>query len=311
MLAVVSITFPIFAVIAIGFLFLRAQVLGRDDLRVISNLVLNLALPALLFNAVASKSAALDLPYLGIYASGTLATLALSYVWFLVTRTGLVRASVAALGSSMPNSGLVGYPILLLAMPDLAQQVLAMNVLLENILILPLCLVLMSLDTPKGGRGVGRTIGRSILGTLKRPLMVGLLLGVAVSLAGVPVPEAITRLADLLGHAAAPLALFYIGGSLAGLTTRGNRSLAAQIVGMKLILHPAVIAGALVVAGAMGIAPTNPLGRAMILTAAVPMISSYAIFASEKGQEGVASIALIGSTVCSFFTLSFLLALLG
>jgi malonate transporter len=308
MLAVLSITFPIFATIGIGYLFFSSRLLSRKDLHVLASLTLNLALPALLFNAVASKSAALDPNYLGAYAIGTLATLIVAYRWFLLSKLRLTQAGVAALGSCMPNSGFVGYPILLLAMPEVAKQALAMNVLIENLLILPLCLVLMSLDDSSGG-GIGSTVLRSIATTLRRPLMLAILLGAVVSLTGHPVPIAIIRLAELIGQGAAPLALLYIGGSLSGLAFSGNWSIATQIAAMKLVLHPVIIAGVLALAIFAGVAPSEKLAQALVLTAAVPMISSYAIFASEKGQEGIASIAMLVSTICSFLSLSALLAL--
>lgn len=309
MLAVLSITFPIFATISIGYVFFSRRLLRHEDLQVLASLTLNLALPALLFSAVASKKATLDPRYLGAYAIGTLATVILAYGWFLLTKKGLAHAGVAALGSSMPNSGFVGYPILLLSMPAVANQAFVMNVLVENLLILPICLVLMSLNESSEG-GIGSTILRSVAVTLRRPLMLGILLGVAVSLTGHPLPAAIGRLAELLGHSAAPLALLYIGGSLAGLAFRGDWATAAQITTIKLVVHPAIIAGILALAGLAGFALSDTSARALVLTAAMPMISSYGIFASERGQQGVASVAMLGGTICSFFSLSILLALL-
>jgi len=49
---------------------------------------------------------------------------------------------------------------------------------------------------------------------------------------------------------------------------------------------------------------------ALILSAAMPMFGIYTVMAQDYGHEGLASIALLGATAASFFTLSGLLILL-
>jgi malonate transporter len=217
---------------------------------------------------------------------------------------------VATLGCTLSNSGFVGYPILLLALPMVARQAFAMNVLVENIVVLPLSLVLMSLDASGNAEGRWQALRRILLSTLRRPLILALLIGLPVKLSGLALPLPVTRLFELLGHAGAPLALFYIGGSLAGLALSGNRALAAQIVAIKLIVHPAIVALALAGYRLAGGVLAPELAGALLLTAAAPMLGTYAVFAAEKGHQGMASIALLGATVAAFFTNSALLALL-
>jgi hypothetical protein len=49
---------------------------------------------------------------------------------------------------------------------------------------------------------------------------------------------------------------------------------------------------------------------AVVVSAAMPMLVLYVVFAQEYGHEGVASIALLAATVGAFFTLSTLLFVL-
>jgi predicted permease len=212
------------------------------------------------------------------------------------------------MGTSCANSGFVGYPLMLLAFPDSAGQILALNMLVENFLIIPLCLVLFELSKERNGTGIVRLIGQIALNVLRRPMVIALLLGLAVSLLRVPLPEPILRTTSLFAASASALALFTIGGALVGLPFKGHRALAALTAAGKLLLHPALAALALAATMALGLPPlSRELATAVILSAAIPMFSIYALFAAELGHEGMASIAQVLATGASFLTLSALM----
>jgi hypothetical protein len=207
----------------------------------------------------------------------------------------------------------VGYPLMLLLLPDTAGLILAMNLVIENFVLIPLTLLLLEGSRPRTGTGgMSARVWRLILDVLRRPMVLGLIAGVAVSLAGLSLPSGLTRLLDLLAQSTGAIALFVIGGSLVGLPIKGNRMLAAEIVAGKLIVHPALTALALVFLPTVtGLAITNPdLQMAVILSAAMPMFGIYALLAQDYGHEGIASLALLGATAGAFFTLTGLLAVL-
>jgi predicted permease len=206
----------------------------------------------------------------------------------------------------------VGYPVMLLVLPDIAGPVLAMNFMVENFLIIPLGLIFLELSRPRAGRGVAAIVLGIFREVATRPFVVGLLLGLAVSLSGLALPEAVTRFTTLLAGAASAVALVVIGGTLHGLPLAGNRLLAGQIALGKLVLHPAMVALAAAALPALGLAPLSAEMRtAAILSAAIPMISIYVVLAQPYGHGGVASLALLFATAGAFVTLSVLLALLG
>ncbi len=312
MTQILSITFPIYAAITIGYALVRAGWFGVQDMRVLGNYVLNVALPALLFSAVARRDVAevFDGPYMLAFAAAGLATVALTYLWFTARGADASLRAVAVMGASCANSGFIGYPVMLLTFPDLAGVILALNMLVENILIIPLCLILMELSRGGAHRPLGRKIVMILWGVLKRPMVIGLLLGLLVSLARIPVPGPVTRLIDMLAAAAAGLSLLVIGGSLVGLPLRGNQMRALQVAAGKLLLHPAMAALAVLGVSALGLALSDEMRVALILSAAMPMFGIYAVLAQEQGQEGMASIAMLLATALSFVTLSVLLAVL-
>ncbi|MFC3118792.1 AEC family transporter [Jhaorihella thermophila] len=311
--AILSITFPIYAAIGIGYLVVRKGWFVASDMRVLGQYVLNLALPALLFNAVASRdiTEVIRPGYMAVYALGSLLTIAGAFLWFSVTRTDPPRRAVAVMGAACPNSGFVGYPVMLLAFPDIAGVILALNFLVENVLLIPLCLVLMDLSRPHPSLSVPRRVGRILWNVARRPMVIGLALGFAVSALDLPIPQPATRLFQTLAASASALSLIVIGGSLVGLPLRGNRALAVQIAAAKLIAHPLFVMFAMAILAAVGLAPlASDLKAAVILSAAMPMFGIYTVLAQEQGLEGMASIAMLAATTGAFVTLSVLLALL-
>ncbi|MBV7410912.1 AEC family transporter [Maritimibacter sp. DP1N21-5] len=309
MLAILGITFPIFAAIAIGFGLARTGFLTPPQTGLLSKFVINVALPPLIFNAVASRPIAevFSLPFMVTMFLGGLATLAVSFLWF--SRTGPMRRAVALMGSVVPNSAFVGFPLMTILFPGDAGVILSMNFLIENVVFIPLLLV--AIEMARGAEGSGGVkLRRVFLGVLRRPMIIGLILGVVFSTLGLSLPEPLHRLTTMFANSASALALVVIGASLAGLATTGNRAMGAQIAAMKLIVHPlmvALVAWALV---ALGLGLDADVRAAAIISAAVPSFAIYTVLVSGTRHEGLASLALLIGTVTSFVTLNVLLAVL-
>ena len=307
---ILGITFPIYAAVVTGYAVVRLGWFKPQDMAVLGKYVLNVALPALLFNAVAGRNLGevLHPGYLLVMATGGLATIATAWLWFSVTAPDKPRRALAVMGATCPNSGFVGYPVLLLVLPDLAGVILALNFLVENILIIPLCLVLMDLAAGRGGGSPLRLVGKALFDLLKRPMVIGLLLGLAASASGLTLPAPVGRMMGMLAASAAALSLMVIGGSLVGLPMKGNKWLAGQIAAAKLLLHPAMIALTALALPLLGLAAlSEEMRAAAILSAAMPMFGIYTVLAQERGLGGAASIAMLAATSGAFFTLSALL----
>ena len=310
---VISITLPIFGAIAIGYASVAFGVFGKADMRVLGGYVLTIAMPALLFIAVATRDLGevLHPGYLIAMTAGGLATAALGYALTAATGTGPARRAITVMGMTCPNSAFIGYPVLLLALPDIAATVLVLNFLVENIVMIPLGLMTLELARPRKDRSLLSVARGIFVDLLKKPFILGLLLGLAVSITGLPVPEPLSRLTGILAASASAVSLVVIGGTLYGLPLRGNRWLALKIAGGKLLLHPAMVAGALALLALAGLLPMDPdMRTAAILSAAVPMFSAFVVLAQPYGHDGVASLALLMATLGAFGTLTVLLAVL-
>jgi predicted permease len=327
---ILSITGPIYLAISVGYGATRAGWFQRSDLRVLGQFVFQVALPALLFNALSQRPLAsiVHMDYLGAYLLGSLALLLPA--WWLLRHGAGHSASLSAckaMGMSNSNSGYVGYPIAMLLMgaPN-AGVVLALNMLVENLFILPLALALADLDggVNKGVHGAASTahrpgwpgrlrwlagnLGLALKSMARNPLVLAIVVGTGVSLSGVALPSPVTRTVHLFAQASGALALFVIGGNMVGLQVRGLARPVVLIAVGKLVLHPA-----LMVLAVFWLVPVaDPVLRTgAVLMACMPMLGIYPILNQKHGHEGLASAALLATTVASFFTISAVLALMA
>jgi predicted permease len=311
MLDILSITGPIYIVIFCGFLATRYGLFAKKDMQVLGKFVLNLALPALVFNSLSQRSITeiFNPGYLLAYLFGSLFALAVGYfVSFRVAKQNPTIATFNAMGMSCSNSGFIGFPILLLTVPEVAGVSLALNMIVENLVMIPLLLILA--EQSKGGSG-NKVLRQTLSRLIRNPLIIALIAGFLVSLLQIRLPEAISRSISLFSVASGSLSLFVIGGTLVGLSLKGIGPRAVPIALGKLLLHPLAVLSALILLPILGMPAMDPaLQKAAILMGAMPMMGIYTILAQAYGQEDSCSATMLITTVISFFTLSGLLWLL-
>jgi len=151
-------------------------------------------------------------------------------------------------------------------------------------------------------------IAMALFGVVKRPMVLGLIAGLVVSLMRFPMPDFAESLFTMLAASASALSLIVVGGAMVGLSLSGNLVRALQVAFGKLLLHPALVALAAFGLPVLGLATLPPdLLGAVILSAAMPMFGIYTVLAQEIGQEGIASVALLMATSLAFVSISLLL----
>jgi malonate transporter len=309
MLDVLAITGPIYLCIVAGYAAVLAGLFSKADMRVLGKFVLEISLPTLLFHALASRRLAevVRPDYLLAYTVGSLLVLlgGLWWSWKVRGRT-LTESAYMAMGMTCANSGYVGYPLMLLLFGPLAGVILALNFMVENLLKLPLLFALADAGAHGGQRPTaGQVLRQTAARLIRNPIVIGILLGLLVSLSGWSLPPVVARAVSLLGAAAGGLALFIIGGGLYGLQVKGMRAQVGEVALGKLVLHPLAVWGAIALLGALGApAPSGELKVAAVLSAAMPMLGVYAILAQRHGHEAVASAALVATTALSFVSIS-------
>ena len=311
MLEILSITGPIYLIIALGYGVTRWGLFAKADMRVFGKFVMHLALPAMLFSSLSQRPVreVLNPQYLGAYALACGLVLLLGFAWMRwVRRQTMGFSSMVAMGMGCPNSGFVGYPVALLVLGgSVASVSLALNMVVENLLLIPALLVLSDLGDRRKGAWHA-VLWQSLKGLARNPMVLSIAAGILASGAGVAPPAALSRTVQLFAQASGALSLFVIGGSLVGLHIKGTLGTVAQISVGKLVLHPLAM---LLVLGWLVPVDDPQLRTAALLSCAMPMLGIYAILSQRHGHEGISSAALLVTTVASFFTLSAFLWWLG
>ena len=308
MFDILAITAPIYIAIALGYGLTRWGFFQKTDMRAFGTFVVKVAMPALLFNALSQRKVSdiLNAEYVTAYALASLFTLSLSIAWALrVSKVSRSLSSCLAMGMSCPNSGFVGYPVMLLSLGPLASiagVVLALNMMVEILLIIPLLLAWA--DTGQGQSRWQGIVWQTLKGMLYNPMIWGIVLGFLFSWFEWQLPSSLGRTVSLFAQASGALSLFVIGGSLVGLPVQGMGVRVAQIAAGKLVLHPFMML--LVMTFLVPI--QDPVLRvAALLTCAMPMFGIYPILTQKHGHDGLSAAALLVTTMASFFTLNALL----
>ncbi|MCX7277728.1 MAG: AEC family transporter [Burkholderiales bacterium] len=309
MLQILAITTPIYLIIAAGYLSVRFGLFNKPDMRVLGRFVINFCLPALIFNALSKRplGEVLNGPYLLAYAAGSLTVVLIGMlVGLRLRRQSMPLATMQSLGMAASNSGFVGYPIVLQLLGPTAGVALALTMVVENLLVLPLCFAMADNEGQDAAQRWHHTLAVSLRNLLKNPMVLAILAGFGFSLSGLHLPAVLAQTVQIVATASSPVALFVIGGSLVGLKLAGVRRDLAWVACGKLLLHPLAVFTMLWLLPA-GLVVAPELRVAAVLFAAMPMLSIYPVVAQKYGLEGFTAAALLVATVSSFFTISSLL----
>jgi malonate transporter and related proteins len=298
--ALLDVILPVFLVIGAGYLAVRLNAFSDAGVEGLMKFTQNFAIPCLLFAAIArlDLQAALNWALLGsFYAGATVGFLAgLLGARFLFGRAweDSIAIGFACLFS---NSVLLGLPI--------TERAYGAGALEANFAIVafhaPFCyavgMTVMEVVRNRGG-GFGTTLARLGRAVFSNALVIGILLGFAVNLSGLPIPGVVDDALDLLIRAALPTALFGLGGVLVRYRLEGDLRIIAWICGVSLILHPAVV---WTLGQATGL--STPALRSAVLTAAMPPGVNTYIFAAMYGVAmRVAASAVLIATALSVVT---------
>lgn len=305
MLEVLGITAPIFCIIGLGYLASRTGLLSREQMRGLGTFVITFAMPALVIKALALRpiSEVLNPHYLLAYVLASLGCLATGIAVFRKLHgQSLTSSAIAGMGMGTSNSGFIGFPIALVAVGPQAGVALALGMMVENLVMIPLSLALAEAGS-QGGGSMAKVLRETFKRLSRNPLILGIIAGVTLSVTEVKLPTVALKLVEMLSLASAPVALFVIGGVLYGTKVRGQLGEIAQIGAGKLVLHPLLLG--LLFLLLSDIEPNMML--AGLIMASAPMMSVYPILGQRFGLEGRCAAALVLTTLTSFFTISLLL----
>ncbi|WP_440454808.1 AEC family transporter [Psychrobacter sp. ASPA161_9] len=303
MLDIINITAPIFIIIALGYFCVRFKVIDPKHAKGMGSLVMNIALPALMFNAIASTPfQEVILPhYLLTYALGSVMAFMVGIVLTkVIWRQDNISAALNSAALSFSNSAFIGFAVVSMVIgSSKAAAYLSMNVLIESLLILPMLFVMAEMN-PSSTRSLASVllgIGKNFT---RNPLIIAIVVSVIFSIFSIPVPQVVAQTTQILTGAAAPLALFVIGMSLYGLELKGDLPKITTIGLGKLLLHPLLVLLAIILISGGSLQDKY----VAMLFASAPVFSTIAIIGQHYGLVNRMSAIVIVSTIGSFFSMS-------
>lgn len=308
MILLLTVTLPVFLVLGFGYLASWRGWITEPAIDGLMKFAQGFAIPCLLFLAIARLDLAqeFDMALLGSFYAGALAGFAagLFGARLIFGRSWEDAVAIGFVGL-FSNSLLLGLPITERAYgPDALQANFAIIALHS-----PFCyavgITAMEFARAKGG-SLRELPAQVLRGMGRNALILGILMGAAVNLSGLPLPDVLVEALELMARAALPAALFGLGGILHRYRPEGDMRVILYVVAVSLVLHPAVVWG---LGSLVGL--KVPAFRSAIITAAMaPGVNAY-LFASIYGHaKRVAASAVLIGTVASVLSATIWLALL-
>ena len=300
--SLIEVVLPVFALIGLGRFAAWRRLLPERAGDALTAFIFLFALPPLLFRSVASSggiSFAPALPFmviaLGLFALGTV-------LCRRVLGEDLATAGVFGLNCAFGNTLMMGVPVIEAAFGRAGVAELLAIIAFHSAVLFPVATA--TVEAGLNARISPRRLARATAISLARnPIIVGIVLGFAWTLAGLPIPAPLARLLDLLAGSATPVALFCLGLGLPATPSRADLAPVALSTLLKNLLMPALM---FLVTRAVGL---PPLAVAVAtVTAAMPTGANAFMVASRYATavERSAAAVLI-STAVSLPVLSLLL----
>lgn len=199
---------PVFAILALGFGAGRMAWVSTDEARVLNRFAMTLLLPVLVFGLVVSvpiRSVPI-LPLL-VYGGAEIATFALGYLLARrVFRRAADEAVLLGFAGIFANNALYVLPISVLLYGKDNVVPIASVIAMDSTIAFGGAMLALGLIR------AGRVTPLVVAGTvLRTPVTQGIVLGLAINAAGLPLPGPVQTFVSFNGAAAGPVALFALG----------------------------------------------------------------------------------------------------
>lgn len=242
MLSVINIVLPVFAIILSGYLAGRLKLLGEGSEEALQRFVFYIAMPVLLFYAMARVEVAeiMNWPYLSAYLGGQIITFILSLIIakFLLKKR-LAESALSSMAGIYGNTGYIGIPLIITAFGSdwLVPAIIATVVNAAVILGVVAAIIESKLSVSENFSDILKDVINTFV---RNPLLIGPILGFCWSLSGLGLAAPIEIFCSILGAAAGPCALFSVGLFLVNKSLHRDSLEISWIVLLKLLIQPTI-----------------------------------------------------------------------
>lgn len=251
MIDVLNLALPYFGLIFIGFICGKRKGLPESGLAWMNFFLLYISLPALFFRVLAKTpfEELNNLPFIVATTLGTSSAFALALCAArLIGQLSWREASMAALAGGYGNIGYMGPGLALSLLGAKAAVPVALIFCFDTVFLFSIVPLLMVVTDGKK-RPLLPTIGRIVKHIVLHPLIAASYCGALVAALHLQTPVAIDSMLQFLQSAAAPVALFVLGVTVALRPFAGIPWEVPGVVAVKLLLHPLIVFGLLTLLG--------------------------------------------------------------
>lgn len=304
MFSVLTVVLPIFALIFAGWVCRRGNILGPLAATEINRFVVYLALPALLFDIVASAqwSDIWQPAFIATFGLGVGAVFVLTLVLRLARARHLADAAIDGLNAAYANTAFLGFPLVLAVIGPEAMAPAMIATILTVCVLFSIALILVEIGLQSEARP-GHMLKKLAMSMARNPLIVAPVLGALFLSLGVQVPSSVESFLKLLGGAASPCALVGLG-----LFLGERRQSTTPTAGSTALLAPLKLVGQPAVTWMLATQVFHlsmPLTHVATLLAALPTGTGPFMVAEFYRREGVVtSRTILFSTMASLGTIT-------
>ena len=318
---------PLFALILIGFWLKTRRILHASHVPVMNGLVINVTMPALIIHGLASAPTIplFDmLPAVSAFAA-ELTVMALAYGLGVACRLPRCTIGMLMLIGVFPNTGFLGYPMVLALFKDQMPSAIILDQFGEAV---PLVISALIIGPWLGGQKsleeqTGTALHRlaahavRVVKTLRTPLTYSLGIGIALRIIPWPaamleapwvreICEVLMQILQYLAQGTVPIVLLALGVSLRPGSLKGDPRPIAIASVLKLFIVPLV---AYAVARELGL--HGDLLHVTVLQCAMPTAVMASVYAAQSDLDGDKAVGIVFlTTVLSAVTVPLLLGLL-
>lgn len=303
MLSIFLTILPVFIIMGIGWIAVKIGYLSDTLSEHLNAFTVRLAVPVLLFRAMISLdfSQAFNIPtLLGFYTGGIISFI----TGILLARTIWKRrpGESVAIGfcALFSNTVLLGIPIMQRVYGEVSLTPVFGIIALHAGTMYTIGLLTMEMARADG-RPFSQTIRTATKSILSNTLMIGVLLGIAVNLSGITLPEVILSPIDMIASAAIPVALIGIGAVLTRYKIKAELSEALMVSSLSLLLQPLI---AFIITHMIFELPIELVRAAVIVGAMPPGMNVYIFAAMFDRAVGLSASVIVIATSLSIFTIS-------
>jgi malonate transporter and related proteins len=309
MVDILNLALPYFGLIFIGFACGKAKGLPEAGLAWMNFFLLYVSLPALLFG-IMSKTPFEELnnpPFLVATTLGTASAFVLALLaGRVVGRLPFREATLAGLSGGYGNIGYMGPGLALAVLGAKAAAPTALIFCCDSIFLFSIVPLLIAVTDGKH-RPLLHTLGLVVRQIVLNPLIMSACAGALAAALHIHPPVAIDNMLLFLQNAAAPVALFALGVTVA-LRPFGRVPWEVPgVIAVKLLIHPLMVIGLMLLLGPF----TQPWAATAVLMASLPpALNVFVIARQNETWIEPASMAVLIGTFASVVTLTSMMWLL-